>query len=112
MKKIGNFNSPRWGLVNVLRATYGSPTGPTAIALTTDDGEPLATLSVNMYRPHCTEDSSRLPPDCFYVKTWAENEEIAAEALASGLFVERPDLPVASSGYVTAPAWQIKGAAS
>lgn len=107
MKNIGTFNSARWGAVRVLRASYDGPKGPTAIVLQCADGEPLATLSVNMYRPECSHDSSTLAPDCFYVKTWSENEELSKEALASGLFTQRDDLPVARSGYVTAPVWQI-----
>lgn len=107
MKQIGTFQSRRWGSVRVMRATYGGATGPTAIVLLCDNGEPLATLSVNMYRPECSHDSSDLPPDCFYVKRWSENAEISAEALASGLFTERPDLGRAESGFVAAPVWQV-----
>ena len=113
MKRIGTFRSPRWGQVDVHRATYGKADGPTAVLLTIEGGEPLATLSVNMYRPECSRSSADLPADCFYVKDWSENEAIAAEAIASGLFERRGDLPPARSGYVTAPVWQIKaGAAS
>lgn len=108
MKRIGQFNSRRWGAVTVLRATYDGPKGPTAVVLQCENGEPLATLSVNMYRPECSHDSSDLPPDCFYVKEWAGNEELAAEARRSGLFIEREDLPPSSSGWVSAPIWQIK----
>lgn len=112
MKQIGTFTSKRWGKVRVLRASYGA-NGPMAIVLQMADGEPLATLSVNMYRPECSHDSAALPQDCFYVKQWSENEQIATEALASGLFKQRNDLPVAASGYVTAPVWQIaQGGAS
>jgi hypothetical protein len=107
MKKIGSFRSSRWGRVDAWRATYLGENGPTAVTLTLQDGEPLATLSVNMYQPECSHDSSDLPPDCFYAKRWGENEAISAEALAGGLFVERADLPQADSGYVTAPVWQI-----
>lgn len=109
-KNIGTFKSARWGQVRVLTATYGRSNGPLAVVLHTDDGEPLATLSVNMYRPDCSRDSRDLPPHCFYVKRWSENEEISADALASGLFEERPDLPPAESGYVTAPVWQLRSA--
>ncbi len=107
MKKIGEFRSARWGHVDVHRTTYGGPKGPAAVVLTLDNGEPLATLSVNMYRPECSHDSSDLPADCFYVKQWSENEVIALDAMQSGLFKLRDDLPIASSGFVTAPAWQI-----
>jgi hypothetical protein len=109
-KLLGQFTSRRWGVVNVHQATYVSRTGPLAITLTTDEGEPLATLSVNMYRPECSHDSSDLPKDCFYVKQWGGHEDLAAEALASGLFKERADLEPASSGFVTAPVWQLAGA--
>ncbi len=112
MKNIGKFNSARWGAVNVMRGTYQGAKGPTAVVLTLEDGEPLATLSVNMYRPECSHDSSDLPQDCFYVKEWSENEAIASEALQSGLFTERSDLPRARSGFVDAPVWQIVGGAA
>ena len=107
MQHIGNFTSKRWGPVRVSRATYGSAKGPLAIILTTDDGEPLATLSVNLYRPDCSHDSTDLPKGCFYVKEWSENEELAAEASASGLFKLRDDLPRGHSGFVSAPVWEL-----
>lgn len=106
MKRLGTFPSKRWGDVVVLQGTYDRATGPVAIQLTTDEG-PLATLSVNMYRPECSRDSKDLPADCFYVKRWGGHEQLADEALASGLFKQRDDLPEARSGYVHAPAWQI-----
>lgn len=107
MNTVGTFQSRRWGKVTVLRGHYQRADGPVAVQLVTDAG-PLATLSVNMYRPECSHDSSRLPADCFYVKQWEENEAIADEAFASGLFALREDLGTAQSGYVTAPVWQIK----
>lgn len=108
MKTIGEFQSRRWGRVHVQRATYGGSDGPVAVILQCEDGEPLATLSVNMYKPECSHDSSDLPADCFYVKAWSENEAIADEALRSGLFAIRTDLGCARSGFITAPVWQIK----
>jgi hypothetical protein len=60
-----------------------------------------------MYKPECSHDSADLPKDCFYVKDWSENERIAEEALASGLFKVREDLPMASSGHVVAEVWQL-----
>lgn len=108
MDHIGTFQSKRWGTVNVLRATYDSLTGPTAVVLQTENGERLATLSINMYWPDCSHDSKDLPDDCFYVKTYADLEELAVEAMAGGLFVPRVDLPHAESGLITAPVWQIK----
>jgi hypothetical protein len=108
MKHIGTFQSV-YGKVNVFRTVYGGELGkPLAIVLELENGEPLATLSVNMYTPECSHDSTDLPADCFYVKCWGENEALSAEALAGGLFIERKDLPRARSGFVTAPVWQIK----
>lgn len=109
---VGTFQSRRWGRVHVQRATYDSATGPTAVVLTLDGGEPLGKLSVNMYRPECSHDSKDLPADCFYAKTWSENEELAVDAMASGLFVRRDDLPKASSGFVDASVWQITATGS
>jgi len=111
MKAIGSFVSARWGRVVVWRATYGAADGPVAVVLRRANDEPLATLSVNMYTPDCSRDSRDLPPDCFYVKGWSENESLAAEALESGLFKVRNDLPAAHAGFVTAPVWEIGGAA-
>lgn len=112
MMALGSFQSKRWGLVRVWRATYGKADGPCAVTLTSNGGEPLSTLSVNMYRPECSHDSRDLPADCFYVKEWAGNETLAPEAFASGLFILRDDLPSARSGYITAPVWQIKATGS
>ncbi len=107
MKTIGEFNSSKWGKVSAQQGTYGGPTGPVAVVLMLEGGEPLATLSVNMYRPECSQDSRDLPPNCFYAKDWGGNETFTEDALASGLFIEREDLPEALSGYVAAPVWQI-----
>lgn len=107
MRHIGSFQSKRWGKVSALSGSYGGPEGPLAVVLECEDGEPLATLSVNMYKPTCSADSRDLPADCFYVKRWSENEELSADALASGLFTERNDLGMAEGGFVEAPVWQI-----
>lgn len=110
MLKIGTFQSARWGKVTALRGNYAGPKGPLAIALQTASGEPLATLSMNMYRPECSHDSRDLPAGCFYVKDYGGHEQLAAEAPSSGLFKARPDLPGASSGFVYVPAWELVGA--
>lgn len=105
--KLGTFVSKRWGTVTVLLARYGEG-GPLAILLELENGERLGVLSVNMSRPECSEDSRDLPQDCFYMKDWSENFELADEAEKSGLFTLRADLPVAQSGFVLASAWQVK----
>ncbi len=112
MKQIGTFQSARWGTVVASRATYGGPSGPLAVVLQTEDGEPLATLSVNMYRPECSDDSRDLPAGCFYAKDYGGQEELAAEALNSGFFKERDDLPEAYSGFIMAPVWELVGGAA
>lgn len=112
MKSIGTITLPQWGKCSVHVGTYGGPDGPLAVVLKTDTGEPLTKLSVNMYKPECSHDSSDLPAGCFYAKTYGENDEIARLALASGMFIERPDLPKAHGGHVTVPVWQLAGVAS
>lgn len=110
MKRLTTFQSKRWGTVHVQQASYLEEDGPLAILLESADGEPLTTLSVNMYLPECSHDSRDLPADCFYVKLWGGNEDLSQEALASGLFIERGDLPQSRSGYVvSAPVWQLRG---
>lgn len=97
---IGTFKSAQWGTVIVERGHYGTADGPLAVFLNCADGTPLAKLSVNMYRPECSQDSRDLPADCFYLKTWAENAVLAIEAFNAGVFAVRPDLPSAASGFV------------
>lgn len=94
---LGSFESKRWGHVCVKKSNYISPGGPIAIILETQSGSRIDMLS------DCSHDSEDLPKDCFFVKRWSENEDISAEALGSGLFIERTDLEPAKS----APVWQI-----
>jgi len=103
--QIGTFESERWGAVKVWRDAY-TIDNSLAITLTVwnrDPGldAPLATLSVH------TDASANLPPNCFYAKEWSENEELAAEALESGLFRVREDLPPVITGYTSADVWEV-----
>jgi hypothetical protein len=99
--KLGTFRSQEWGTVAVYRTTYAD--GALAVVLESDDdGEPLAKLSVNL------SDSLDLPLDCFYVKDWSENMQLATEALKSGLFILRAGIPSAHIGSIVADVWQIK----
>lgn len=68
-----------------------------------EDGyeELLATLSV------CFPDADPLPPNCFYVKDWSENELVIHDAAASGWFKPRLDLGGVTSGHVCALAWEL-----
>ena len=72
-----------------------------AIQLICKDGEPLGRLSVKP--PH----DRTLPPNCFYVKDWSENEEISYEAAASGWFKARPDINPEICGFELACVWEL-----
>jgi len=74
--------------------------GGTAVILT-QDGQRFATLSVNFPFPEVELEEGE-----FAVKTWSENEEIAEDALASGLFIDTGKR--IKSGYVEASVWRFK----
>ncbi len=76
--------------------------GALAVRLIDGQGPPMTTLSTNI-----PPQSRRLPPNCFYMKTWSENQELAVAAMDSGLFRPRDDLPTAASGFVRASVWEI-----
>ena len=75
-----SFNSRSFGKVNVITNTYRHG-GKLSVELVADSGEEIAVLSVNM-----PERSPLLGDGEFFAKTWSENEEIAADALFSGIF--------------------------
>lgn len=89
-----------FGLANIVVAEYVN-NHALAVRLVAEDGEPIATLSSNMKL------SGDLPPDCFFLKDWAENVDIACDALRSGWFKIRRDLPTAISGLVWADAVEL-----
>lgn len=80
--------------------------GPLAVSLTTKN-ESYCTLSVNMYKPECSQDSRDLPADVFYMKDWSGNEEIASEVIELGLVERVRDVPPAQSGFVIADAYKL-----
>ena len=86
----------RYGDMDVEVTTY--KTGGTAVILT-QDGQRFATLSVNF-------PVVKLEEGEFAVKTWSENEQVAADCLASGLFVDTGKR--IKSGYVEASVWRFK----
>ena len=88
----------RYGDMDVEVTTY--KTGGMAVILT-QDGQRFATLSVNFPFPEVELEEGE-----FAVKTWSENEEIAEDALASGLFVDTGKR--IQSGYVEASVWRFK----
>ena len=63
------------------------------------NGQLAAVLTVNI-----PELDKVLKPGEFFVKTWSENETIAKEALASGLFVDTGKR--LESGFVEAQIWR------
>jgi len=86
----------RYGDMDVDIALY--KTGGTAVILN-QDGQRFATLSVNFPEVELEEGE-------FAVKTWSENEQIAEDALASGLFINTGKR--IRSGYVEASVWRFK----
>lgn len=92
MKRI---NTTHYGPADIQECTYHEG-GRLCIWLMMPDGERLATLTVNM--PEVA-----LAAGEFLVKTWSENEQIAADALASGLFVDTGKRVPA--GYCEAQIW-------
>jgi hypothetical protein len=63
--------------------------------------EPLAKLSTWL------DATPLLPPNCFFAKTYGENEMVINEAAASGWFRERKDLKLGASGYAVYPVWEL-----
>lgn len=84
--------------ITVKRMEYGG--GNLALKLVGPIGQPFGTLTVNL----SPKVHKALAPGEFYVKTWSENKELAAAALASGLFVDTGKYSV--TGWVTAPVWR------
>jgi hypothetical protein len=94
-----SFDTRFYGRASVVTDAYHVG-GKLSVELVADDGEPIATLSVNM--PDC---SQLLSSGEFFAKTWSENEDIAEDALASGIF---RDTGRTSGGIVNAPIWTFK----
>jgi hypothetical protein len=73
-------------------------TGNLAIMGVCEDGEPFATLTVNIPGVHLDEDE-------VIIKNWSENESFARAALMSGFFIQRNmSIP---TGFVKAPVWKV-----
>lgn len=93
-----SFNSKRWGKV-LIEESYYAQGNRMALLLIHNDGCRLATLTTNMPE-HDLEEGE------FFVKDWSENQELAAEAMASGLFVDTGKR--VGSGHVPVPVWKFK----
>lgn len=90
------FSTRHFGTATVVRSTYAE-NGEMAVTLFNDDGEELAVLSVNL-----PASSRLLGENEFFAKTWSENEEIAEDALASGVF---HDTGRTSDDFLKAKIW-------
>ncbi len=91
-----SFSTRHFGTANVVTSAYQDG-GALAVELVDGVGESIATLSVNI-----PESSHLLGEKEFFVKTWSENEEIAEDALASGIF---RDTGRTSDGFLKAKIW-------
>ena len=91
-----SFPTRRYGTVTVVMQTYEVGSN-CAVELVDDKGEPMFMLSVNL-----PESSHLLREREFFVKTWSENQEIAEDALASGIFRRTGRT---SGGALNAPIW-------
>ena len=93
-----SFSTRYFGEAHVMTNAYHVG-GKLAVELFDDNGELIAALSVNM--PEC---SRQLGSGEFFAKTWSENGEIAAEALASGIF---QDTGRKSDNIMNAQIWKL-----
>jgi len=92
------FKTSSFGTAHVKTATYSD--GNLAVLLEDEFGSPLTKLSVNL-----PDSAHLLAQNQFFAKTYSENEEIAKDALASGLFTQTNT--VVKNGWVTCPIWEI-----
>ncbi len=91
-----SFETRHFGMATVITSGYQNG-GRLAVELVDEHGESIAMLSVNI-----PESSHMLGENEFYAKTWSENEEIAEDALASGIFRESGRT---SGGFLKAKIW-------
>ena len=94
-----SFETRQFGRVFVLLSSYKNGGRP-AVVLMDLNREEVTVLSVNI--PNA---SHLLSEDEFFAKTWSENEEIAQDALASGVF---QDTGRSSGETLCAPIWSFK----
>lgn len=75
-----SFSTRHFGMATVTTSTYANG-GRLAVELVDENGESITVLSVNI-----PESAHLLGENEFFVKTWSENEALAEDALASGIF--------------------------
>lgn len=93
------FPTRDWG--TVLLRTMDYNLGGMAVRAESAEGEPIAALSV------WVEQTPTLPPNCFYLKDWSENERIAEDLMRSGWVKPRRDLPGVLTGFVAAEVYEL-----
>jgi hypothetical protein len=74
--------------------------GRLTIVVSGQDGAPFATLSCNVV------DCDLPDVDCFHVKTWSENAELARAVAEAGIFLDTG--LCTPTGRVVAPIWRLK----
>ena len=94
-----SFETRHFGMLSVVTSTYRDGNA-LAVELVRMHGEPFTVLSVNM-----PERAHLLAAGEFFAKTWGENEDIAEDALDSGIF---RDTGRTSGETVNAPIWAMK----
>lgn len=99
--KIGEMRVS-YGTLSVMKGTYLTEDGLTAIWLDREDGERVAVLSVNLNIPDFD-----LPADRFFVKTWSENANIVEYARLSGLFIDTGIRVLMTTYNCSAELWEI-----
>lgn len=94
-----NVNSPIGNKIYKVKLHEGKyQGGGVAILGYLSDGEPFATLTVNM-----PEHQHLLNKDEVFIKNWSENEAFARSALRSGYFLNTGKS--VRTGFVEAPIW-------
>jgi hypothetical protein len=92
-----SFSTRLFDTANVITDAYRNG-GRLAVELVDDNGESITMLSVNM-----PEFSHLLGDGEFFAKTWSENQDIAKDSLASGIFRDTGRM---SGDIVNAKIWK------
>lgn len=83
--------------IDVIRSRYGYEAGSRIALVLMQAREPYANLTVNIPEEELADGE-------FFVKTWSENEPVAASALKSGLFVDTGRR--VKTGYTEVQVWR------
>jgi hypothetical protein len=100
MERVAKVQLKHYGPCLVMRGTYEA-TGNAAYFIQDVGGSPIATVSVNM-----PDHGWLLEDDEFFAKTWSENEQVAEQLLAQGVFEDTGKR--VPSGFVQVHVWKEK----